>query len=188
MVRSASSMNPDPLARPAEAYRAAAARDPRTFPFGYLAGDPSTGSYGDFLWFASPDDLLAFLCTGEIALLQFDEQDATRIVASLRRAIGTTRDLAHLDLHALSGAFEGWCEVLWLGTFAQLCAHGGAFEKQQRADFRVALALGGHAGPITDEELPEFVSFIAAPGDTPRPAEPETAAVGAASASRVRSG
>jgi hypothetical protein len=149
------------LSTGSEAYRVSAARDPRTWGFGYLAAEPSTGAVGSFVWFATPAELFEFLATTEVALLQFDERDSTRLAVSVRRAIGTTRDVARIERAALSAAFEGWCEIAWLGTFAELCAKGGSFATQLRLDFRIDCGLGGHAGPIADDELDRFVAYLA---------------------------
>lgn len=151
--------------RLAALYREAAERDPRRFAFGYLAGDPATGARATFVWFAAPGEMLEFLCTSEIALLQFDERDVTRMTASLRRAIGNTRDVSRLDRALLTAAFEGWCEIVWIGSFGDLCGKGGSFEKDFRAGFRARRRLGAHAGPITDDELDGFVTFVTTPDD-----------------------
>lgn len=149
-----------PEANPADAHRTASLRDPRKFPFGYLAGDPGTGALAPTVWFATADELISFLLDTEVALLQFDERDASRIVTSLERAIGPTRELRRLDCGHLSDAFEGWCEILWVGTFADLCTRGGSMQKSLRLAFRKDVRLGEHAGPIGDEELDDFVEWL----------------------------
>jgi hypothetical protein len=141
-------------------YRAVATRDPRLFGFGYLAGDPATGAPGPFLWFAGVEELLGFLRTTEVALLQFDDDEADRLAAQLERATGATRDLARIDRDALSAAFEGWNEILWIGTFGDLCAKGGATTTGLRAAFRRDAQLGEHAGPISDDECASFVAYL----------------------------
>jgi len=175
---SCSEASPTPQSNPhatlAAVYRQAVERDPRSFAFGYLAGDLHTGAYGAFLWFASADEMLDFLCTTEVALLQFDEQDATRIAASLRRAIGTTRDVARLDRHALSAALEGWSQILWIGRFVDLCEKGGSFEKSHRSEFRAVCGLGMHAGPIADDEIDAFIAFMTAPEEVESAARPRS--------------
>src|SRR5260221_1808345 len=87
----------DAYTRLAALYREATERDPRRFAFGYLAGDPETGARATLLWFATPGEMLDFLCTNEVALLQFDERDVARMTAALRRVIGNTRDVSRLD-------------------------------------------------------------------------------------------
>jgi hypothetical protein len=141
-------------------YRAAAERDPRRFACGYLAGDPATGARGAFLWFATPDELFGFLRTVEVDLLQFGADEAARIVANVRRATGRSSNLARVDRDALSAAFEGWCEILWIGTFADLSARGGTFATDVRAHFRADNELDQHAGPISDAEMNPFVAHL----------------------------
>jgi hypothetical protein len=143
------------------AYHDAASRDPRRFGFGYLAADPDSGAVAAFVWFATPRELLDFLTTTEVELLQFDDDDSVRIRAALTRVIGGTRDLKRLDRHALSAAVEGWSDILWLGTFADLVGQGGAFQTGIRADFRSAHGLAEHGGPIADDELEAFVGYLA---------------------------
>lgn len=142
------------------AYVEATRRDPRQAGFGYLAGDPATGATGMFVWFATPDELLGFLQSVEIELLRFDEADARRVAGWLARAIGGTRNLKLLDREALSSAFEGWCEILWIGTFSELCEKGGPLITDVRLAFRRERDLGEHAGPIGDDETDAFVAFL----------------------------
>lgn len=144
----------------ADAHRAAALRDPRRYPVGYLAGDPGTGALAPMVWFATMDDLIDFLLDTEIALLQFDERDTARIASALGHEIGATRDPRRLDPGRLSAAFEGWCQILWLGTFADLCTRGGDVPKHLRLAFRNDTRLGEHAGPIGDDEMDDFVEWL----------------------------
>lgn len=149
-----------PESDPADAHRAAALRDPRRYPIGYLAGDPGTGALAPIVWFATMEDLISFLCDTEIALLQFDDGDRARIASTLEREIGVTRDPRRLDPSRLSAAFEGWCEILWIGTFADLCTRGGDVQKHLRLAFRNDVRLGEHAGPIADDEIDDFVEWL----------------------------
>jgi len=142
------------------AYERAARRDPRIASFGYLAADPATGAVAPFLWFATFGEMLEFLQTAEVALLRFDEADRRRVTASLARAVAGRRSVGRLDRERLTAAFEGWSEVLWLGTFAELCATGGTLPTGVRAAFRRAHDLGEHAGPIGDGEIAAFVAFL----------------------------
>lgn len=144
------------------AYEEAARRDPRTAAFGYLAGDPATGAIAPVLWFASLPELLHFLQTSEVALLRFDDDDERRVKASLARAVAGRRSVAQIDRERVSAAFEGWSEVLWLGTFAELCEKGGTFPTGVRAAFRRAHGLGEHAGPVGEVEVAAFVAFLQA--------------------------
>jgi len=148
------------FARSAAAYRAAALRDPRRFRFGYLAGDPASGARGAFVWFASPAEMFEFLATVEVDLLQFDDDDAARIRGSIRRIVGRPREALRVDRDRLSSSFEGWCEVLWLGSFADLCSRGGDVPTSVRIAFRRVGKLGEHAGPICDDEESAFVAFL----------------------------
>lgn len=145
------------------AYLEAARRDPRRAGCGYIAGDPATGALGAFLWFASPGELIAFLQGPEVELLAFEPDDERRIAASLRRVTRGVRSIARLDREALTAAFEGWTEIVWLGTFADLVGRGGSFVTDVRLRFRCAHGLGEHAGPIADDELDAFVHFLRAP-------------------------
>jgi hypothetical protein len=147
--------------RCADAYRAAAQRDPRRHPYGYIAADPASGARGAFVWFATAAELFEFLCSTEVGLLQFDEAETRRITSSIERVLARTRDVARVARDHLSDAFEGWCEILWLGTFADLCSRGGDVQTSVRYAFRRARGLGEHAGPIAEEEIDDFVGFLA---------------------------
>lgn len=144
-----------------EAHREAAERDPRRHGFGYLAKEPASGALASFVWFATPAELIEFLATIEVALLSFDQRDTTRLSVSVRRAFRTTHDPARIDRKALTAAFEGWCEIVWIGTFAELRERGGPFAIQLRADFRTHCDLGGHGLPIDDAEFDRFVAYLA---------------------------
>jgi len=142
------------------AYEQAARRDPRTASFGYLAADPATGAVAPFLWFATLGEMLEFLQTAEVALLRFDDADRRRVTASLARAVAGRRSIGQLDRERLTAAFEGWSEVLWLGTFSELCEKGGTLPTGVRAAFRRANGLGEHAGPLGESDLAAFVAFL----------------------------
>lgn len=152
------------LERATAEYRAAAARDPRRFCFGYLAGDPASGARAPFLWFATLEAMLDFLCRVEVRLLQFGEADATRIAGSLRREAARAQDVARLDRGGLSGSFEGWCEILWIGVFRDLRERGGPVPTSLRAAFRHGFGAGRDAGPIADGEMERFVEYLRALG------------------------
>jgi hypothetical protein len=174
MTSMSSSGSDSTFAAAVAAYGEAARRDPRHAGFGYLAGDPATGATGMFVWFATPDELLGFLQSVEIELLRFDEADARRVAGWLARAIGSTRNLKLLDREALSSSFEGWCEILWIGTFSELCEQGGPLLTSVRRTFRRERGLGEHAGPIGDDETDAFVAFLRSLGDDgPDPGPPD---------------
>ncbi|HEY8514060.1 MAG TPA: hypothetical protein VIS07_00935 [Candidatus Binatia bacterium] len=154
------SENESSYARYAAAYREAAGRDPRDFPFGYLAGDPASGARGCFVWFATTGELIDFMIDTEVGLLQFDEPDANVIAAGIRRVMARTFDLSRAPRDELTEAFCGWCEILWLGTFGNLCSRGGDVQTSVRLAFRRARSLGEHAGPIADDEVDAFVEFL----------------------------
>ena len=145
-------------------YAAAAARDPREARFGYLAADPATGAVGALVWFPSLVELFAFLAGPEIDVLAFDEADARRMAVSVQRMTRGVGSLARVDREGLSACFEGWSEIVWLGSFAELCERGGPFATEMRAMFRRDGGTGDHAGPIADDELDAFVEWLRACG------------------------
>lgn len=146
--------------RAVAAYRAAVSRDPRRFPWGYVAGDSSAGVLGSFLWFATPADLVAGLTRIEVDLLCFDERDAARIRRAVEQTCAATRDPGRIDLRALCTAFEGWTEIVWLGRFVELCERGGELTTGLRRAFRETCDLGEHAGPIAEDERDAFVAYL----------------------------
>jgi hypothetical protein len=141
-------------------YVNASRRDPRQHHFGYVAADPSTGARGPFLWFASPQEMFDFLCTVEVALLQFDEATSTRMSTSLRRALAAVRGLARVDVAELTAAFEGWNEILWMGTIHDLCERGSPLAREARVAFRQESGRAAHALPIAGEEMDGFVRWV----------------------------
>lgn len=152
-------------ARALRAHDEAARRDPREAGCGYLAGDPATRAVGSFVWFRTPADMFAFLAGPEIDLLRFEDEDVRRMVASVRRVLRGVTTLARVDCAMLSACFEGWSEIVWLGTFAELRERGGTFRTDLRAAFRRASGSGDHAGPVDDDELDAFVAFLRGVGD-----------------------
>lgn len=154
-----------PSAKPAlaaalHAFDAAARRDPRTAGCGYVAADPTTGALAPLLWFAEPSEMFTFLASTEVDLLRFEHADARRIAAAVAGVLRGVKSLARVDRARLSAAFEGWSEIVWLGSFAELCSKGGRFVTEVRIDFRRVHDLGEHAGPIADDELAAFVTYL----------------------------
>ena len=161
---SESPSNQDEFARALRAHGEAASRDPREAGCGYLAGDPATRAVGSFVWFRSPAEMFAFLAGPEIDLLRFDGDDVLRMKASVQRVLRGVTTLARVDGEMLSACFEGWSEIVWLGSFAELRERGGTFPTDLRAAFRRASGTGEHAGPIADDEVDAFVEFLRSVG------------------------
>ena len=150
--------------RALRAYAEAAGRDPRDAGCGYLAGDPATRAVGAFVWFPTAAEMFAFLAGPEVDLLRFGGEDARRMAASVQRTVRGVTSLARVDRDLLSACFEGWSEIVWLGSFGELRERGGAFPTDTRAAFRRASGTGDHAGPIADDELDAFVTWLRAYG------------------------
>jgi hypothetical protein len=159
-----SSSTHESYARALRAYAEAAGRDPRAAGCGYLAGDPATRAVGAFVWFPTPAEMFAFLAGPEVDLLRFGDEDARRMAASVQRTLRGVGALARVDRNLLSACFEGWSEIVWLGSFMELCERGGAFPTDARAAFRRARGTGDHAGPIADDERDAFVTWLRAYG------------------------
>jgi hypothetical protein len=151
-------------ARALRAYAEAAGRDPRQAGCGYLAGDPATQAVGALVWFPTTAEMFAFLAGPEVDLLRFGGDDTRRMAASVGRVVRGVASLARVDRDLLSACFEGWSEIVWLGSFADLCGRGGAFATDARAAFRRSSGTGEHAGPIADDELDAFVTYLRASG------------------------
>lgn len=141
-------------------YQAAARRDPRRAGWGYVAADPASGAVGELLWFATPAELKAFLAGPEVELLGFDGAESRRIASSVRRVLRDSGALERVDRDLLSACFEGWTEILWLGSFAELRERGGPVATATRAEFRRRRGGGPDAAPITDDEVEDFVAFL----------------------------
>ncbi len=122
------------FAEAASAHAEAAARDPHLFPVGYLSGDPATRAVGRLVWFASPQALLEFLCTVEVALLQLDASEAQEIHRAL--AVAGVHGSDPLVAASLTEAFRGWNEILWLGRFDDLRRGEEEVARDLRAEFR----------------------------------------------------
>lgn len=152
--------------RALRAHEEAANRDPRAASCGYLAGDPATRAVGSFVWFRTPAEMLAFLAGSEIDLLCFEGDDVRRMAASVQRVLRGVTTLARVDREMLSACFEGWSEIVWLGSFAELRDRGGTFPTELRVAFRRARGTGEHAGPVADDEIDAFVAFLRGIGDT----------------------
>lgn len=150
------------FARASSAYVKAAARDPRVAGCGYLAADPATRAVGSFVWFATPGEMFDFLAGPEVDLLQFDDADSWRMAVSVRRVLRGVESVARVNRDLLSACFEGWTEIVWLGSFAELRERGGSFPTGLRASFRGENGSGNHAAPIADDEIDEFVAWLRA--------------------------
>ena len=142
------------------AHAAAAARDPRRLPVGLLAGDPSGEAIGDFLWFASGEDLFQFLKHGEVTLLQLDQPDASGIRAALDRLVVAAGNVESVSPDAITAAFGGWDKILWLGRFEDLCQGASEFASSLREEYRARRGGPRGDGPIDAVEVEAFVEFL----------------------------
>jgi len=140
-------------------YGEAARRDPRAFPVGYLAADGTTGAIAPFLWFPDQGELLRFVATTELGLLRLTPPahvDVTRALASILRRPRALDRLAS----ALSAAFDGWTEVLWAGTFADLCSAPDGVPAALRAELRWTRDGTEVDAALAPHEVPELVALL----------------------------
>ena len=105
------------------------------------------GALAPTVWFATMDDLIAFLLDTEVALLQFER--AQRIAASLDRVIGTITTRAG-STAAISPP-PSRAGARSSGRNVRRPVRGGATQKSLRLTFRKDVRLGEHAGPIADD-------------------------------------
>jgi hypothetical protein len=101
-----------------------AARDPRQFPLGYLAGDSFVlSSTRVFCWFQSVDELAQSLLEDEPKLYGLDEPEQ---LAEYGRRVGPIVErirksgLAEETRSALNAAVEDYYRIEWWGTFGDL--------------------------------------------------------------------
>lgn len=140
-------------------YAEVAGRDPREFPLGYLAADGATGAIAPFLWFRDQGELLRFVATTELGLLRLTPPvhvDVTRALAKLVRRQHRLDRLAA----ALTAAFDGWTEILWVGSFADLCGAADDVPAATRAELRRQRDGTELEAALTPEELPDMVGLL----------------------------
>lgn len=155
-------------------YGEAARRDPRRFPVGYLAADGATGAVGPFLWFRDLGDLMRFVATIELGLLRLSPVPHARVTDALAAMVRRERDVTGLPL-ALSTAFRGWTEFLWVGRFIDLCHADGTIPTALRAELRSTPAGAGPDVPLDDGEVPDLLELLRVQAETCCGAPVETA-------------
>jgi len=143
-------------------------RDPREFPVGAFVGDTyPIATVFVFVWFGSSTDLLDTLAECEPVLhLDPGTEEYKDILARLTAVRESQRPHDELT-ETLRGEFDAVLSDMeaglrWWGTFDDLVAGEGEFERELRAAFRDDPEddeLAGRA--ISPDEADEFVGFVA---------------------------
>ncbi len=141
-------------------------RDPRRYSLGYCARDVTTKL---FFWFASADEMLAFIAEVDSHIYFGDDaEDLEPTRGELRRirAEWNAGKIASNELMNIINEYfsPGYATLEWMGQFADLCAGQGEFA----ADL-VDVFLGDESADdepssksrtVPEEKIPDFIEFL----------------------------
>ncbi|MEN6481869.1 MAG: hypothetical protein ABFD29_06810 [Anaerolineaceae bacterium] len=147
-------------------------RNPIAFPWGYISifnVDSPAGIGYDMHWFASKEELIAYLIEIEPQLLPIYEDENYDLAREKTATCLHNWQLGEFDieitLDQLSEIFDPYVEFIWLGRFEELTAGASDLAIDLRLGFRDSLVEDGLSDldgiePLTDEELSEFIAYL----------------------------
>lgn len=122
-----------------KALERAQAADPRRSPFGLYASDDWAGGAGLFHWYPTADALLAAIREDLVhAFFDADDNEAETVARDAAAVLEGVRDLRELDealRKRLNELFDGVQELVWVGTFTQLCESDDEWASELRCSF-----------------------------------------------------
>lgn len=147
-------------------------RDPRAYVWGLYQRDVSPSasldvSFGEFLWFGSPRELVTYIrevepqvyCLHPQVQLDAYGPSVEPVLARLS-APDTGWEEARVDINRSQDIFR----VVWWGRFETLCSGSGDFELEFRREFRGLDGADKTASPIAASEMDAFIAFIGSYG------------------------
>lgn len=136
-------------------------RDPRRYSVGYSSHDDSEFGAGVCVWFASTDEMAAFLNEIEPLGYQLAETELAALRSKMAPllaelgAAGPNEDLRQ----ALNEASVGAWQLDWWGEFRELLEADKGWAVEARQMFR---SEDDDLGPIREEELEAFIEYLSA--------------------------
>lgn len=133
--------------------------DPRTHFHGFFSRDDLSGGVGMFHWYASREARLESIAVDLPLLVDKDDPELTKAIRAAAHEPNHLADGALLE--ALQEQLEGLQELVWIGTFDELCASTSDWPGEVRSEFH-----GDEDGPrspdrtIRVEERDAFVAFL----------------------------
>lgn len=112
-----------------------------------------------FHWYASPEARLESIAVDLQLLMEEDDPELTKAIRATADEPNPLADGALAE--ALREHLDGLQDLIWIGTFDELCTSGSDWLREVRSEFR-----SEDEGPmlqdrpIAAEELGEFVEFL----------------------------
>ena len=133
--------------------------DPRKHPYGFLARDDMSGGTSMFHWYASRAARLESIAT-DLPLLM-DEDDPELTISIQKLASDQAQDLDSELLISLQTQLPGLQEMIWMGTFEELCSSTAEWPREVRSEFRSQEEdTDAEDRPVTPGELSAFIDFL----------------------------
>ena len=141
-------------------------RDPKKFGWGYFSQDWDAGQ---FCWFASLEELLAYMQRVGIPYF-FPEEDYQEEIKTIKDVIkeadltkGLTDDLLLQitrlieEMDVIDGIRNFNLQIIWWGEFSDLASGKGEFGKDLLRHF---LGEDAEPGIVTEEQIPAFAEYL----------------------------
>jgi hypothetical protein len=151
-----------------KACEAAAARDPRKFPFGVYAGDSWAGGAYMFAWFKDLTGLIHFLtdlAPGVYIDPKSETDEYLQCRTQLRELLAAVDRVDQFDEALINKLNEEVSDqtIAWIGTLDNLGSSKAEWCRELRESFREHDTEDGEDpsdGPITDDELEDFLEML----------------------------
>jgi len=148
-----------------EACDEAVARDPRKFPFGVYAGDSWMGGARVFSWFKDLPGLVHFLtdvAPGIYIDPESDTEEYLQCRAKLRELLAAVDRVDQFDEALIDRLNEQISDqtITWIGTLDDLRSSKAEWCRELRESFREHDVEDPSDGPITDDELEDFLEML----------------------------
>jgi hypothetical protein len=149
----------------AEAASKVQERNPGRFGWGYFLVEGMPYGIGNFFWFDSPKELLAFLVQIEPELhahsLDKEQRGNLRMVLKKIQSEADMRNgLTEQLQKRINDEIDGEA-IVWWGTFSELCAGGNEFSDNFITDFFERIGEAGKdTTVITAKYIPRFIKFL----------------------------
>lgn len=146
-----------------ERLEAANAADPEAFPWGVRTADPWPAGLALFFWYETEAELRNALLRGDHAV-DADDETRTRAAEALKLILGASSSLSPDTAQAGNEAAYPAFNILWWGTFDDLCSGDHEVAREAREAFFEAhhedYDFPQQAPPVPTESRADFAEFL----------------------------